>query len=130
MKYIYGLYTTDVIGVCAFGIECNSLEEEFAAFHEMGKKIFKISGFAKGQFCSMFTNVARRLGLTVYPKFLTDFYIDIVRNTIEYRDTNPNEDRKDFIGLMMTLRDPSSPIPLTLTQITAQSFSFFLAGEC
>lgn len=129
IKELFGRYSTDVIGSCAFGIECNSLEEEISRFHEMGKSIFTVNGFFKNQFCTTFPNLAKRLGIKLYPKWLTDFYIDVVRKTVNHRDANPSEQRKDFLNQMMLLRDPSTPNPLTLHQIAAQSFTFFMAGK-
>lgn len=50
----------------------------------------------------------------------------IVRDTIKYREEN-NVIRKDFLQLMMDLKS-SETGSLTLNEMTAQAFIFFLAG--
>lgn len=43
MKEISARFTTDIISLCAFGIQTNSLKNPDAIFRKMGKKIFEPS---------------------------------------------------------------------------------------
>lgn len=137
MKDILARFTTDVIGTCAFGIECNSLQDPDAQFRRMGRKIFSV---AKGRLLKLITaqqfrSLARMLGITLIDKDVSDFFIGAVRDTIKYREENKIE-RNDFMSLLMKLKNDESSQDtnsgdvetLTVEQIAAQAFVFFLAG--
>nr|AAF97936.1 cytochrome P450 CYP6N3v1 [Aedes albopictus] len=136
MKDVLARFTTDVIGTCAFGLECNSLYDPDAQFRCMGRKIFAI---AKGRFVKLiaaqqFRSLARSLHVTLIDKEVSDFFIGAVKDTIKYREEN-NIERNDFMSLLMKLKkvDNSDNTgedseALTDEQIAAQAFVFFLAG--
>uniref|UniRef100_A0A1B6KCQ8 Cytochrome P450 n=2 Tax=Graphocephala atropunctata TaxID=36148 RepID=A0A1B6KCQ8_9HEMI len=146
VKTVLSKFTMDVIASCAFGVETSALTEE-------GKKFYAaVKGPAKKP--SIKTNLTRMLALAfpsvvnilrlnlVRPE-LRDFLTNMVRNTVEHRQKN-NIKRNDFVDLLMNIkyikdeweenRDVSSKSNdqvsegLTIEEMTAQSFVFFLAG--
>lgn len=123
-------WTTDVIGTCAFGIECNSLKDPQAKFRFMGKKVFekpKLSIFERLLTISC-KNLARSLGICIHHKDVTDFFQNIVKETVEYRENN-NVERNDFMSLLIELKNAKNDADrLTFNEIAAQAFVFFLAG--
>lgn len=129
VKNILARFTTDVIGSTAFGIECNSLEDPTNQFYEIGQKAFSPGNFLKRSFLQTYRELGRKLRMRLSSKAVEEFYVDVVKKTIQYREENQNEKRKDFMNLLMELRDPSKPDPLTFNQILAQSVVFFLAGN-
>lgn len=132
MNDLLGRFTTDVIGTCAFGIECNSLKDPNATFRQMGKKVFdqpKLGSIGRIIVAS-FPALARMLGMRAHHKDVTDFFLNAVKETVAYREQN-NIKRNDFMDLLINLKNnpaTSEHGGLTIEEIAAQAFVFFLAG--
>ncbi|XP_055681861.1 uncharacterized protein LOC129789237 [Lutzomyia longipalpis] len=130
-------FTLDIIGSCAFGIDCNSLHDPNAEFHRIGKKAFDNSeGRAlKRLFITTFKPLARLLRLQMIRKEITEFYTRIVTETVTYRES---EDvvRDDFMNLLIQLKnkgklddDPGQITgKITINEVIANAFLFLLAG--
>uniref|UniRef100_A0A1L8E426 Putative cytochrome n=1 Tax=Nyssomyia neivai TaxID=330878 RepID=A0A1L8E426_9DIPT len=130
-------FTIDIIGSCAFGIDCNSLRDPNAEFLRIGKKAFDNSEgrTIKRLFITTFKPLAKLLRLQMIRKEITEFYTRIVTETVAYRES---EDvvRDDFMHLLMQLKnkgklddDPGTEIgKITINQVIANAFLFLLAG--
>jgi len=137
MRDMFARFTTDVIGTCAFGLECNSLEDPEAKFRKIGMKVFNEPRLKRpGQLALMaFPNAARRLHVKITSDEVEEFFIQAVNDTIEHRVGNGIK-RDDFIDLLIGLRNEkksnsmkdSDMDGLSLNEIAAQCFVFFLAG--
>ncbi|XP_074025950.1 probable cytochrome P450 6a14 isoform X1 [Leptinotarsa decemlineata] len=138
-------FTTNVIGSVAFGIKCNTFKDpnsEFAKFSQtMIKlnfrnilKMFIIPEYVPKWFL-------KKVGFRVIPKSLENFYKNLVTSTIDYREKN-NIHRNDFLHFLLQLKnlgkvtddgtlckDPSAKSLLTVNEIVAQCYIFFLAGS-
>ncbi|CAD7079518.1 unnamed protein product [Hermetia illucens] len=129
-------FTTDVIGSCAFGIECNSLKNPNSEFRNYGSKIFDepLHG-ALGQLLMIqYPNLAKKLHVRVFQKEVEDFFMGLVRETIDYREKNSVR-RNDFMDLLIQLKngvaldEHSQKLGrVTFGEIVAQAFLFFIAG--
>nr|XP_969746.4 PREDICTED: uncharacterized protein LOC658247 [Tribolium castaneum] len=126
IKEVLGRFTTDVIGTCAFGIECNSFKYPDAEFRMMGKKIFEYDLWksVKAFFAVNVPKVALQLGLTSTPDDVIDFFTRIVADAVKMRESN-NIRRNDFLQILIDLKNTTS---LTLDEMSAQVFLFFVAG--
>ena len=128
IKDILARFTTDVIGSCAFGLNCNSLRNAQAEFRVMGLKSLTarrhgrlVSGFIQG-----FPDLARKLHMRIMPDDVTDFFMDIVREVVEYRERNHIE-AQDFLGILSSTQKETEN-RLSIPQMAVQAFVFFLGG--
>lgn len=146
IKDVVSRFTTDIIGSCAFGINCNSLKNPDSEFRQFGKKIFE-PDFKRRMKNWLFFAVPRdiliSLGVKQMNTEIERFFMDVVKNTVEYREKN-NIHRKDFMQLLLQLKnqgkvnddenlnevskDHEAGHNFTLNELTAQCFVFFLAG--
>lgn len=114
-----------MIGTCAFGIECNSLNDPNAEFKNMGEKAFKPRYPSLIQFLVVgMKNISRRLHLKIMPDDVTEFFLRMVYETVEYREKH-NIKRNDFMDILLQLKnDKDSLEGLTLNEIAAQGTHF------
>nr|AID61399.1 cytochrome P450 [Calliphora stygia] len=140
IKDLCARFTTDVIGSCAFGIECNSLQDPNAEFRVKGRSIFTESRHSPLVQLFMVTcpDLARKLHMKFFTDNVSNFFINIVKQTVDYRLAN-NIKRNDFMDLMIELKTKNDDNKhkshgidlsegLTIEQIAAQTFVFFLGG--
>uniref|UniRef100_A0A2M4BKV4 Putative cytochrome n=1 Tax=Anopheles marajoara TaxID=58244 RepID=A0A2M4BKV4_9DIPT len=137
MKELLARFTTDVIGTCAFGIDCNSLNDPNAEFLRMGRKVFEVprGRILKFFFMASFKEFSRRIHIKGTAEDVSAFFFKVVRETIEYREKN-NVQRNDFMNLLMQLKnsgqldDSGDEVvgKLSLNEVVAQAFVFFLGG--
>ncbi|XP_055588836.1 probable cytochrome P450 6a13 [Uranotaenia lowii] len=136
MKDIFARFTTDVIGSCAFGLNCDSLENPKAIFREMGRVATEQSAKTKflRDFCNTFPRLGIALGIKVIDDEVEKFFFDTVRETINHRKAN-NVRRGDFLDILIRMqKDETSSGEANdlggwqFHEIVAQCFVFFLAA--
>lgn len=129
-------FTTDVIGTCAFGLECNSLKDSQSEFRRMGCAVLNSSAsLALAKIVRVFfPKLFKALKLRTFPAEVQQFFMGIVKQTIDFRNTNQVR-RNDFIQLLLEIKNQNhnqenaiNSIELTEELIAAQVFVFFLAG--
>ena len=139
IKDILARFTTDVIGSCAFGIECDSLNNPQAEFRTMGKKVFDRSrfGFIRSFFTLSFKDFAKLLRLKSTATDVAKFFMNVVKQTIAHREEN-NVSRNDFMNIMIQMKNSGEITAekgfvktgkLTVNEIAAQAFVIWLAGN-
>ncbi|XP_015110850.1 probable cytochrome P450 6a14 [Diachasma alloeum] len=134
MRDIAGKFATDVIGLCAFGVEANALEEEDSAFRKMGLRMLQVmtslKAVLKMYLMEMLPPVYRLIGGLLAEREMQSFFINLTRDTMEHR-RKMNITRHDFIDLLRSLKEEPSQIDdieLTDGLLAAQLFVFFFAG--
>lgn len=119
-------YTSDVIGTCAFGLDCNGLRNPDAEFAVMGRRAFTDRRHNRyiDAFIESYPTWARRLRFCQIHKDITNFYTRIVADTIKEREEKGIK-RNDFMNLLIEMKQRNE---LSMQEITAQAFIFFAAG--
>ncbi|EDS26137.1 cytochrome P450 [Culex quinquefasciatus] len=131
MKDLLVGFTTDVIGSCAFGLECNSLRSEKCRVREIALQVFQQSKLQvlKMMFMMIFKGIATTFKMRSLPAAVEKFFIELVHDTVRQREKN-NVQRNDFMNLLIQLKNSEDPdARITMDEMAAQSFVFFLAGS-
>ncbi|OXU29726.1 hypothetical protein TSAR_016158, partial [Trichomalopsis sarcophagae] len=125
-------FTTEVIGICVFGLKAEAMTDGDSEFRKIGRKVFENSWmkFIKFRIRDAMPWLFNLLGPFFYDHEINGFFINLMKQTMEYRKKN-NVRRNDFVDLLMDIKDDPSKvgdIEMTDALITAQAFVFFIAG--
>ncbi|EJY57332.1 AAEL017539-PA [Aedes aegypti] len=127
VKDFMAKFTTDIIGSCAFGIECNSFKDPHGRFRQFGKMVFEtpVHGSLVRFALKSFPEISRRLRIKALHEEASKFFYGVVEDTVKYREKNGVE-RKDFLSLLIDMKKDG--VDFTMDEIAANSFIFFGAG--
>lgn len=105
LKDTFDRFAIDVLGMCAFGLECNSIKSN-DQFKDLGFELFKPS-LRKGLpwLCrTVSTRLLEILQLPDFPVYITKFYTNLLLDTVLYRRQNKVV-RNDLLQLLMDLQN-------------------------
>ncbi|XP_071534286.1 cytochrome P450 3A31-like [Panulirus ornatus] len=132
LKDNFGRFTMDTIAICAFGIECNSFEDQNAEFAKIASTFFAFPAtkIIKMMVSLNFPTLSRILNLNLNPSE-TIFFKEVVEETIAAR--LKGHSRGDFLDLLLETRaslDSSSNKRKLLDNrsLVAQGVMFLVAG--
>ncbi|XP_049824786.1 probable cytochrome P450 6a23 isoform X2 [Aethina tumida] len=128
-KNVMQRYTIDVIGTTVFGISCDSFAET-SDFRRMARRIFEVDFRSAINFCLALycPTIAKYLGVTLTSRDVREFFFNVVASNVKYREQT-NTKRSDFFQMLVDLKNaPNKEDSINLTEITAQTFLFFLGG--
>jgi cytochrome P450 family 6 len=106
VKDVLARFTTDIIASCAFGIQCNCLNNPDAEFRLWGRRIFSptlrmnIFRFAN----LLMPSLIRLFGLSFIPADVSNYFMKMVAETVEFREKN-GVCRNDFMQLLIQLKN-------------------------
>ncbi|XP_034175979.2 putative cytochrome P450 6a20 [Osmia lignaria lignaria] len=142
VKDVYGKYSIDIIMSAAFGINLDSFRDPDNEFNYWGKKVFEPNIFWNA-IVIWAPHILDKLSMPFTDRGVSNFFIKMFEDTVNYRDAN-NIERKDFLNLLMQLMkngyvdvDESSDekdvtkkteTKLTMLEAAAQAYVFYLAG--
>lgn len=104
VRELMARYTTDFIGVCAFGINMDSLSDDNSQFRALGKRIFQRTtrDSVHGTLKYMFPTLCGKLHFLA-PELETSMK-HLVTTILKNRDYKP-AGKNDFIDLLLELKD-------------------------
>lgn len=145
-------FNTNIISSVAFGIENDCINEPDHLFRRMGAKIFEPSfkNGIKGAIAFLMPKLFQTLKLKSTDDDVEEFIYSVVKQTIDLREQK-NFTRNDFMQLLVQLKnngyvsvdksektdkdseefknESNSINKLTIDQVAAQTFVFFVAGK-
>ena len=100
-------FSTDVIGVCVFGLDMKALDDENSQFRRVGRKFIHADRWRafKLRFKQIFPTLYTILGPIMYDHEINDFFIKTILNTMNYRNEHNVLKRGDFVDLLMDLKN-------------------------
>lgn len=120
-------FTTDVIGNIAFGLDCDCLNNPDTEFRKYGKRFFALDSLSSALrflFLNSCQRLSRYMGFMLNDKEAADFFLNIFRNTIKFREENDVE-RHDYVHLLLQLKRNGK---LELNEMAAEGFIFYFGG--
>uniref|UniRef100_A0AAT9UTH0 Cytochrome P450 6QB1 n=1 Tax=Maconellicoccus hirsutus TaxID=177089 RepID=A0AAT9UTH0_MACHI len=137
---IISRYGTDVIGTCAFGYQAHSLLQPDAIFRTMARRIIEphFNFKLRSLLLAISPKLCRIFKVRMFDPEATQYFIDLVDETIKYRESN-NIVRNDFIDLLIAVKreehlanqkdkNRSRKMDVSVENLAAQCFAFFFAG--
>lgn len=107
-KDLCAKYTNDLIAICAFGIEVDTLKDPDNEFYKTGRSVMdtKSNGIAKLLIIRFLPRLAKALNLSIMNHGPREFFSRMVLDTMKYREEN-NIVRPDMINLLMDMKKGS-----------------------
>ncbi|XP_055613818.1 probable cytochrome P450 6a14 [Uranotaenia lowii] len=130
MRDICARFTTDMIGSCAFGLECNCLQDPGCIFQEMGRRT--TAPTLMYVFTNSFPKLSRFFNIKMIEKEVEMFFLDTIKSTIKYRKQNKIQ-REDFLDTLIKhgvkeVSDGDKCMGWQIREIVSHSLIFFIAG--
>ena len=106
MKEVMARFTTDVIGSCAFGLNCNSIRNPNSEFYKMGKLLLDqhVRAYLKRILKTVSSFLLKLFHVRLQPNEMGNFFMGVVNDTINYHEKN-NVVRNDFMHLLIQLKN-------------------------
>lgn len=145
MREIAARFSTNVIASVAFGNDINCIDNPNTSFRRYGRKVFDLNVKNGIRFFlfNMAPSIMKLLRIRTQDRDVEDFMRSVVEKTLNVRE-KANVVRKDFFQLLVQLRNTGNVQlddqwetvisndekfkALTIDQVTAHAFVFFLAG--
>ncbi|XP_011864116.1 PREDICTED: cytochrome P450 9e2-like isoform X1 [Vollenhovia emeryi] len=130
MSTMFDRYTNDVIALCCYGMETNSMKDPTNKFYIFGKRITHLSIIAslKFIFIRTFPRLGRLFNIKIMDNQEMRYFQASIRNEITTRYATKMT-RPDMIQLMIDNNESSAKrVQLDMDEMIAQAYAFYFAG--
>ncbi|XP_046679089.1 cytochrome P450 6k1-like [Homalodisca vitripennis] len=128
VQKVAGLFTSDAVAKCAFGLDGHAFTDPNAEFYNQGQKLWSGS-FYNPLMMLLFTYFPifnKLFKKSLFNKEVVDFFISIIRQTKDYRERNPDKAPDDYIQFLINLHNKKEGF--TFDDIIGQSSTFYTDG--
>ncbi|KAG8326346.1 heme binding [Homalodisca vitripennis] len=122
-----------VISSTAFGLDIDIVTEKASTFFKMAETVFAptLGGMFRNSLWFYAGFIAKTFNLRIIPKKTHDFFFNLVKDTVHYRETHGTT-RNDLLQLLIQLKQGAKfggeDVSITLEELAAQSYVFILGG--
>uniref|UniRef100_A0A146LKG2 Putative cytochrome P450 6a14 n=1 Tax=Lygus hesperus TaxID=30085 RepID=A0A146LKG2_LYGHE len=141
VKDLFGRFSMDVVASIAFGLDLDIMNNPDSQFYEIGKTTFAPNLFVRSFFMlqHFLAPLYKMLGANLIPKKMEHFFVNAVKQTLEYREKN-NVSRQDYLHILAELKkkddelinskelDPNGIDVFDEQSVISNAFVFFAAG--
>lgn len=122
IRDLFSRFSTDVIGRATIGIECGALHNNCTTEirEQIQQAMLPYVKFPWNMLKIAYPRLSRFLRFRKHPEDVSNFFVDVVDQTIKHRRDN-NERRNDFIQLLIDCN-------LTTNEAAALTYDFLSAG--
>ena len=102
-------FSVSIIMSCAFGLDDHALENKDAESVQIATQIFNVEGLRVFLmlFVDIFKNISRKLHIKLFEPHISEYFMNVIRDTFSYRKEN-NIIKPDILHQLMQLKDSGS----------------------
>lgn len=123
-------YTMDVTDACVLGFNNQTLINSNEKLLNFGKRVCDKPNMTpyKNALIKQFKGVIQFFGYRTHYKEVTNYFLEIVKRTVAYRESD-NEQRRDLMNILINMKNSTTNVQqMTMEEVAAQAYVFFLGG--
>ena len=132
MKKVLSAFTMEVVIRVAFGTKVDALIDDNNPIIVNARKIFSkdfsLLMVPKMIVLAFLPKVARLLGLTFFPKDVTNFFLNLFRNIIAEREKDKETKKYDFLQLLLEANENQEQLTDENSDLGGQKFKGWSTG--
>ncbi|XP_046677996.1 cytochrome P450 6k1-like [Homalodisca vitripennis] len=128
VNHVTGLFTSEVVAKCAFGLDGNAFNDPDALFYQHGRKLWDgtLNSPIESFIIFLIPSINKILKRSFFPKETAEFFENVIKQAIEYRQKAPDKVAdNDYLQFLINLHNKNE---FGLIDVVAQCLTFFTDG--